>query len=269
MPEGHTVHRLARDHQQWFAGQKIIVLSPQGRFADQADELSGRKLTDVSAHGKHLFYHWGRQRIVHVHLGLYGKFRVHKNPAGEPKGAVRLRMIGQDRTIDLNGPNRCELIDQKSYQAIIDRLGEDPLCEDASSEKVWQRIKSSRSAIGAVLLNQSIIAGIGNVFRAEILFLMGIHPDTPANQISRKQFDELWELSVRLLKIGVQHNRIITIDQNSAKRPLSKLTRDERLLIYKKTVCPICGSKVATWMLGNRKIYACTKCQRKPRQRRR
>lgn len=261
MPEGHTIHRIARDHQKWFAGSKVALLSPQGRFADEAENLSGRKLTRVSARGKHLFYHWGKQKIVHVHLGLYGKFRLHKNPAPEPRGAVRIRMIGSERTFDLNGPNRCELIDSKAHQSILDRLGEDPLDPDASAETVWKKVNKSRSAIGTLLLNQSVIAGVGNVYRAEIMFLLGIHPEMPANQLTRDQFDRMWNLTVSLLQTGVKYNRIITVDRKSVDKPLSRLTGKERLLIYKKKTCRQCSSDVKTWELGNRKIYACVKCQ--------
>ena len=261
MPEGHTIHRLARDHQQWFAGQKMGVSSPQGRFEEESQILSGKKLLQVSAHGKHLFYHWTRGQIIHVHLGLYGKFRIHKNPAPEPRGAVRLRMIGQERTFDLNGPNCCELIAKKDYADIIDRLGQDPLNEDADPEIVWQRCTRSRSAIGSLLLNQSVIAGVGNVYRAEILFLLGIHPSTPANELDRETFDQLWNLTVELLNIGVKYNRIITVTRTQSGKPLSRLNGRERLHIYKKAACPKCDSPVKTWQLSNRKIYACVKCQ--------
>ncbi|MEM6331080.1 MAG: DNA-formamidopyrimidine glycosylase family protein, partial [Planctomycetota bacterium] len=75
MPEGHTIHRLARDHNRDLAGQKLRVSSPQGRFEEGAAQLDGRKLIDVDAHGKHLGYRFTGGHVVHIHLGLYGKFR--------------------------------------------------------------------------------------------------------------------------------------------------------------------------------------------------
>ena len=263
MPEGHTIHRIARDQRGWFAGQSMGLCSPQGRFAKEAKKLDGSVLQDVTAHGKHLFYHWSPTKIVHVHLGLYGKFRVHKNPAPEPRGAVRVRMIGQDRSFDLNGPTCCELIDTKQFQAIRDRLGQDPLSKDACPETLWKRVSGSRSAIGTLLLNQAVIAGVGNVYRAEILFLLGINPETPAKELTRKQFDELWKLTVDLLKTGVKYNRIITVDRAMFDKPLSRLKSSERLHVYKRPNCRRCGSKIQMWMLGNRKMYACKKCQKK------
>jgi endonuclease-8 len=267
MPEGHTVHRIARDHEKTFAGQKMIVTSPQGRFKTEAELLTGRKLKHVSAHGKHLFYHWTSRRgtkanLVHVHLGLYGKFRLHKNPAPEPRGAVRVRMIGQEKTFDLNGPTKCELYSKTDYQQLLNRLGPDPLKPDANPELIWSRISQSRAAIGSLLLNQSVIAGLGNIYRAEILFLLGIHPEQPGNTLGRDDFDKLWKLCVDLLRIGVRYNRIITVELSSAQKTPSRLNRDERLLIYKKDRCTRCNSKVRKWTLGARTMYACEKCQK-------
>ena len=261
MPEGHTIHRLARDHKKWFVGQHMGLLSPQGRFAAEAAQLDGRKLQDVLAHGKHLFYKWPGKRYVHVHLGLYGKFRVHKNPAPEPRGAVRLRAIGTNRTFDLNGPNRCELVEHKDYVQTIDRLGEDPLRDDADPERLWNRLSKSRAPIGTLLLNQSVIAGVGNVYRAEILFLLGINPNRPALALDRTSFDRMWDLTVELLTIGVKYNRIITVPRSPDGPPLSRLNAKERLHIYKKKYCPICAAPVSDWLLGNRRIFACENCQ--------
>ena len=261
MPEGHTIHRIARDHQRWFAGQKLFVSSPQGRFQGEAKKITGKPLREVTAHGKHLFYHWNRNLIAHIHLGLYGKFRLHMNPPPEPKGAVRVRMIGAERSFDLNGPNCCELIDKSKLDVLKLRLGEDPLRDDASAEIVWEKMQNSRSAIGSLLLNQSVIAGVGNVYRAEILFLMRIHPQLPANQIERDTFDELWNLTVELLQIGVMHNRIITAGFNASGRVPKRLKASERLNIYKRPNCPSCDGPVKTWELASRKMYACGNCQ--------
>lgn len=261
MPEGHTIHRIARDHQKWFAGSKVIVTSPQRRFEDEAKRISGKKLREVSAHGKHLFYHWNRNLVCHIHLGLYGKFRVHRNPPPEPRGAVRVRMIGKDKSFDLNGPNCCELIGKKQYEKLRARLGEDPLDSNASADSVWGKMQKSRSAIGSLLLNQSVIAGIGNIYRAEILFLLGIHPQMPANEIDRDTFGRLWELAVNLLEIGVQRNQIITAGITASGNPRKRLRASQRLNIYKRSHCPKCETPVKTWILANRKMYACGTCQ--------
>jgi endonuclease-8 len=149
MPEGHTIHRLAADHHRDFVGQSLSVSSPQGRFTAGARKLSGRTLTAVAAHGKHLLYDW-EGNTLHVHLGLYGKFRRHKSPPPEPRGAVRLRVIGEEKAFDLNGPTACELLTKQGVRALLDRLGADPLRDDADPDKAWDRISRTRLPIGTV-----------------------------------------------------------------------------------------------------------------------
>ncbi len=177
MPEGHTIHRTARDHRDAFVGQRLAVSSPQGRFAEGARQLDGRLLKAIDAHGKHLCYEWAAGRFLHIHLGLYGKFHLHSASVPAPRGQVRLRVIGKTHAFDLNGPNRCELISQQQWNNIRSRLGADPLRADADPQGSWDHVRQSRAAIGTLLLNQSVIAGVGNVYRCEALHLLGIHPE--------------------------------------------------------------------------------------------
>src|SRR5215469_17615877 len=104
MPEGHTLHRLARLHQRRYAGSPVAVSSPQGRFAAGASLVDGRVLVRAEAHGKHLLHVYGPDLTVHVHLGLYGTFNETELPETEPVGQVRMRLVGQTHWADLRGP---------------------------------------------------------------------------------------------------------------------------------------------------------------------
>jgi len=261
VPEGHTVHRIARDHTTWLAGDRVRATSPQGRFAAEARRLNGRTLINVDAHGKHLFYEFDGASIVHVHLGLFGRFRVHRNSVPAPRDAVRLRLGGVARTLDLSGPTVCELTERAALARLFARLGPDPLRADADPERAWAKISRSRAPIGALLLNQAVIAGLGNIYRAEILHILAIHPNRPGNAVTRAEFERIWSLAVRLLEVGVKYNRIITADPRAVGKPCSRLNRDERLLIYKRPECPRCGADVYCWEVGNRTVYACDACQ--------
>lgn len=84
MPEGHTLHRLARLHQRRFGGAAVAVSSPQGRFAGPAAAVNGQVLRKSSAWGKHLFHHYANGPIVHVHLGLYGTFTEWERATTQP-----------------------------------------------------------------------------------------------------------------------------------------------------------------------------------------
>lgn len=263
MPEGHTIHRLAADHRRDFCHQKLTVSSPQGRFRSGARVLNGRQLLDVDAYGKHLLYDWDG-RTLHIHLGLYGKFRRQRQPMPEPRGQVRLRVVGADAGFDLNGPAACELLTRSQVQALLNRLGEDPLRKDADPDRVWDRICRSRSPIGTVLMNQNVIAGVGNVYRSEVLHLLNIHPARKASTLTRSEFDALWQRIVELLQIGKRYNRIIIADPDDVGKPRSRMNRQERLLVYKKTFCSQCEAPIQSWKLAGRTVYACPACQPEP-----
>jgi endonuclease-8 len=170
MPEGHTLHRLARDQQKVFGGTVVAASSPQGRFAAGAAELDGQVLVRTEAYGKHLLHHYGNERILHVHLGLYGKFAPGRGEPPEPRGALRLRLSNDEAWTDLRGPIACELVTPDQVETLVSRLGPDPLRPRADPSAAYRRIARSRAPIGVLLMDQSVIAGIGNVYRAEVLF---------------------------------------------------------------------------------------------------
>ncbi|MEN1681948.1 MAG: DNA-formamidopyrimidine glycosylase family protein [Planctomycetota bacterium] len=261
MPEGHTIHRIARDQTRDYAGQRLEVSSPQGRFADGAALLDGKRLVTIEAHGKHLGYVFDGAGVLHIHLGLYGKYRKHTAPPPEPRGEVRLRVVGEAKAFDLNGPNCCELLDTAGWEAVRAKLGPDPLRDDADPELMWDRVRKSRAAIGTLLLNQSVVAGVGNIYRSEALHLLDIHPNRPGKELTRDEFDALWDLLVELLNIGVKYNRIIIADPEELGKPRGRMTRDERLLVYKKKQCSYCDSAIDEWQLAARKVFACPACQ--------
>ncbi len=263
MPEGHTIHRIARDHTRDFVGHELRVSSPQGRFADEATELDGLRLERVGAHGKHLFYEWSGGRRVHVHLGLYGKFRTRKAPFPEPRGQVRMRVAADERLFDLNGPSKCELLSDEARERLLDRLGPDPLRQDADPEVVWDRVSGSRAAVGTLLLDQSVLAGVGNVYRCEVLFDQRVHPEAPGRDLGRERFDAIWNRLVEWLRIGVKYNRIITADPDAVSKTRGRMRRGERLLVYKKPTCLECDTPIETKLLAARKIYFCPACQTK------
>ena len=110
MPEGHTIHRAALDHHKVLAGDKLTIQSPQGRFKEGSQRLSGKLCTAVEAFGKHLVYRFETGDSLHIHLGLFGKIRKHTLPLKEPRGAVRVRLISRTHVIDINGPSICEVL---------------------------------------------------------------------------------------------------------------------------------------------------------------
>ncbi len=261
MPEGHTIHRLARDLQRTLGGAPVRATSPQGRFAEGADRLDGHPLVAAEAWGKYLFCDVGTGDVLHVHLGLIGKFRRRPSPPPDPVGAVRLRLEGDAATWDLSGPTRCELVTVDEQVAIVARLGADPLRRDADVDATRERFVRSGRPVGAYLLDQSVIAGIGNVYRAEILFLCGIHPTRPARSLSEEEFDQLWSTTVEQLRLGVRMGRIVTTDPDEIGRPRSRMRSEDRLYVYHRDHCRRCGTELEVIPMGGRPIWCCPVCQ--------
>jgi endonuclease-8 len=258
MPEGHTIHRAARDQRPMLAGKVLDVSSPQGRFMEGAARLDGKRCSGIEAYGKHLLYRFDALTL-HIHLGLFGRFRAVKRPAQEPKGAVRVRLMSDSHVVDINGPNTCELLDEAERLALIARIGPDVLRPDADPERAFARIARSRTAIGQLIMDQAVMAGIGNIYRSEILWRQRIHPETPGNRISRAEFGRIWDDAVKLLEIGVKSNAIITVD--GARK--SKLRYGERVNIFAKESCPACASEIIAFEMAGRRAFACESCQPK------
>lgn len=263
MPEGHTIHRAARDHQRDLGGRLVRVSSPQGRFAldDLVDESGRARLLRVEAYGKHLFFVFERRRIVHVHLGLFGRFYRRKSPPPPPRETTRMRLEGDAVTIDLIGPTACDVLTPKGMRAITSRLGPDPLRADADSAPFFDHVARSRTPIGAVLLDQSVICGIGNVYRAEVLHLLGIHPETPASAIPEAKVQSLWRLAVGLLRRGVEEKRIVTTRGLELAKPRERVPRAEATNVYGRRSCRTCEGDVSTQTLRARVVYFCPSCQ--------
>ena len=270
MPEGHTLHRLATDIRERFARQVVSVSSPQGRFAESARLVDETLLVDAQSYGKHLFVEFVEARFVHVHLGLYGKFDLFDGEAPPPVGQVRMRFVRRGTLPaygDLRGATACELLTAGQRDEILGRLGPDPLREDADWNRAWERVARSRAPIGALLMDQAVLAGVGNVYRAEVLFRHRLHPLRPGNTLRRSQFESLWHDLVVLMHEGVRTGRIDTVHVEHTPQTMGRAPRVDdhggEVYVYRRhgLDCYVCGSRVRTEVLATRNLFWCPRCQ--------
>jgi endonuclease-8 len=269
MPEGHTLHRLAAMVRHRFTGRRVDVSSPQGRFAESAAVLDGTMIEGAEAWGKHLFVAFEGERFLHVHLGLYGRLDVYDGPPPSPVGQVRMRLVVADPPAyaDLRGATACELVTEEQRAAVVSRLGPDPIRPDADPTMAWMRISRSRTPIGTLLMDQSVVAGVGNVYRAEVLFRHKIHPLRPGNTLRRRQFDALWSDLVELMAEGVVTGRIDTVRPEHTPEAMGRDPRRDdhggEVYVYRRhdQPCHVCGAKVRTEVLAARNSFWCPRCQ--------
>lgn len=313
MPEGHSVRRLARQFGDVFGGQRLTVSSPQGRFSGGAALLDGRTLLVAEAHGKHLFLHFDNTLVLHVHLGLYGawSFGGDRTFAGsssigaprrvgeretfpdandgdgggnngssdyagppDPVGAVRVRLASSNGWADLRGATTCEAITAAEADAVLARLGPDPLRNlRGDAGRFAANVQARKTPVAALLMDQKIIAGVGNVYRAEVLFRRRIDPWLPGTALPDAEARRLWRDVVTVMNDGVADGRIVTTTPRywsgngkpaaAAVKSGTFPARDNAHYVYKRDgmPCRVCGTTVLLAELAGRKLYWCPYCQ--------
>ena len=292
MPEGNEIHRWAERHYAAFGGRAVRVDGPQGRFTDTA-VIDGRKLQRVMAVGKHLGYDFGRDRILHVHLGLQGDFTEGSGPLPAVRGALRLRMwnaakvkkpAGADASrphrwyseddgsdnlapekiawAELRGPMDCSIYSQEMWEALLERLGPDPLNGDGP-EKFVAKVKKSRKTIAELLMDQSVGAGIGNIFRAELLFRARQNPFTPGNEVEEKTLRSIWKDAGVLMKAAMVDRRIVTTKAKDRPHKTGPVLKEETHYVYRRQgrPCFVCGTKILTKVMAGRNLFWCPEDQ--------
>jgi endonuclease-8 len=265
MPEGNELHRWANLHNQVFAGKRVHVDSPQGRFLE-APLLDNRILRKVTAVGKHLGYDFGviegQPRILHIHMGLYGDFTEGHPPLPEPRGALRLRIWTKHDWLELRGPTDCSLWTQSQWQSLLDRLGPDPLNRDRPTHML-ERIARRKTAIGLLLMDQSILSGVGNIYRAELLFRARLSPFRPGNQVPQQTLKALYKDAVQLMPHAMVDRRIVTTRPKDRPHRTGEALDEEAHYVYRRQgrPCFLCGTPVQTQLMAARNLFWCPTCQ--------
>ncbi|WP_312167493.1 DNA-formamidopyrimidine glycosylase family protein [Microbacterium sp.] len=331
MPEGHSVHRIARQFERNFVGKTMSASSPQGRFAEGAAVLDGREALSVQAVGKQMFLEAEGDLWLRVHLGLYGAWdfageilvdptiasangrmgqtnqrgtlvdeailddagenslasigaprrtRVHVRMSEQTKGLadegmewpppvvgqVRLRLMTDITAADLRGPTACVLQTPEEMLASVAKLGPDPLVGDPvqNEDRFVQAVLKKQTVIALLLMDQAVVSGIGNVYRAEMLFRQRLNPHTPGRDVPEDVVRALWDDWVRLLAIGVETGQMMTMDDLSPDQYRAAMaSRDDRHWVYHRAglPCRVCGTEIALEEIGARKLYWCPRCQ--------
>lgn len=331
MPEGHSVHRIARQFERNFVGKAMSASSPQGRFAEGAAVLDGREALSVQAVGKQMFLEAEGDLWLRVHLGLYGAWdfageilvdptiasangrmgqtnqrgtvvddeivddagenslasigaprrtRVHVRMSEQTKGLadeglewpppivgqVRLRLLTDITAADLRGPTACVLQTPEEMLASVAKLGPDPLVGDPAQneERFVRAVRKKQTVIALLLMDQAVVSGIGNVYRAEMLFRQRLNPHTPGRDVPEDVVRALWHDWVNLLAIGVETGQMMTMDDLSPDQYRAAMaSRDDRHWVYHRAglPCRVCGTEIALEEIGARKLYWCPRCQ--------
>jgi endonuclease-8 len=221
--------------------------------------------------GENSLHSIGAPRRTRVRMAEQETLRQAQGPEDvtfppEPVGQVRVRLLTDTVSADLRGPTACEVLDPAQVDAVLARLGPDPQLEDTpeAEQRFVTAVRKKPTRIGLLLMDQSIVSGIGNVYRAELLFRARINPHAPGKSLSVESVQGLWRDWAHLLQIGVNTGQMMTMDDLSGDDyRLAMKNRADRHWVYKREglPCRVCGTHITLEEMGARKLYWCPSCQ--------
>jgi formamidopyrimidine-DNA glycosylase len=181
-------------------------------------------------------------------------------------GQVRLRLLTDLACADLRGPTACRLQTPDEVAATIAKLGPDPLVDDVAEgeERFTATVRRKPTPIALLLMDQAVVSGIGNVYRAELLYRARLNPHTPGRDVPEEVVRGIWRDWVRLLAIGVETGQMMTMDGLEPDQWRAAMAnRDDRHWVYRRQglPCRTCGTGIVLEELGARKLYWCPVCQ--------
>lgn len=272
---------LEFDHQVWlrvhlgiygawdFAGAVSVdptIASANGRMGQ-----TNQRGTILDNAGENSLHSIGAPRRTRLRMAEQETLQAVEGPGQdafppEPIGQVRVRLLTDTAVADLRGPTACEVLDPDQVDAVIAKLGPDPLVQnDAETEdRFAATIRKKPTPIALLLMDQSVVSGIGNVYRAELLFRARLNPHTPGKEVPEETARELWRDWARLLQIGVETGQMMTmagLDDDAYTRAMA--SRADRHWVYKREglPCRVCATHIVLEEIGARKLYWCPNCQ--------
>lgn len=262
MPEGDTVHRIARVLGGELAGRAITRLELHDR--GEVTGLAGETVGSVAAHGKHLLIAIGPDWTLRVHLGMYGRwYRRHVREPRPPRWTVAI-CLG-DVCYVCDRAYRAELVRTRALATHprLARLGPDLLDDPPDFDVVLARARLPAHAgreIGELLLDQRVAAGIGNVYKSEVLFEGRVNPRTLVRDIPTERLDQIFRTAARLMRLNLLTRRRTAVPLRRRAEPTS-----QRLWVYRRAgqPCLDCGTPIERILQGDqaRSTYFCPRCQ--------
>ena len=252
MPEGDTIHRIARRLEAALGGREIeraAAPNPRSPIHKRVGRLEGRALERAEARGKHLLLHFSGDLAIHSHLGMNGRWLV-RSDGTAPFGKPWLVLASGRGVAAQSGGQVLRLASESKLRndPSLARLGPDPLASGFDLVAVAERLRAAASAreVGEALLDQSLVAGIGNAIRNGALFEAGISPWRRVGDMEHAELERVLSESRRIMRIALEKGR----------RPPSIYRAERR-------GCPRCGGRVSVRGQGdaNRTAYWCPRCQ--------
>lgn len=259
MPEGDTIFRAAANLRKVLDGRRIETAIARPEVGD-IQSLRGAMVSSVEARGKHLIIHFDHRIVLHSHMGMTGSWHIYPlgHPWKKPESQAVVTLKTDRYCVVCFTPKQIRIMTERELlrDPYLQRLGPDILGPPIENDVLIARFRSQRHRpIGETLLNQTVVSGIGNVYKSELLFCEGIHPLTPTVTLSDDDLFKLRDLAAFLLRRNLE---------NGPRR--TRFRGDEqKLWVYGRRgePCLKCDATVELIRQGDlaRSTYYCPTCQ--------
>jgi formamidopyrimidine-DNA glycosylase len=280
--EGHRIESLEVLDERWSRPQSAAAMSAA---------VSGRTIEGLGRRGKYLLLSLDGGRTLVMHLRMTGNLvlvegeemldpsegrRLYEGERSTSARHLRARLVIDDgREVWFTDPRRfgeAFLIDDADLSERFARLGVEPLSPEFTAEALGEMAAGRTAPLKSFLLDQSGVAGVGNIYADEALYRARLHPLSPAGSMKPEHLAALRDAVVAALEAGIDAGGSSIDDYRDGRG--EKGTMQERFLVHTRAgePCPSCGGEVARIVVGGRSTYFCPSCQvrlrRRPRRRR-
>ena len=273
MPEGDTIHRAARTLHRALAGRTVVrfesVLPALTRVHEDTP-LTGQTIEGVTAQGKHLLMQFSGGETLRTHMRMNGSWHIYRVGERWQRARRDMRVVvatAQFEAVGFSIPV-AEFIRSRRLpkHPELRHLGPDFIADDFDREEAIRRLTARASTpIADALLNQRVVAGIGNVYKSEVLFMCRINPFVQVGDLSRQQLECLVDTAVKLLRANVTSARAPMTTYIGYRRTTNRDNPSERLWVYgrARSACRRCGTPIRIRKQGAdaRLTYWCPRCQ--------
>ena len=270
LPEAETIVRGIRPAVEGRTVDRVHVLRPDVLRTSPRTfraRVKGRTIQRARRRGKKVVLDLGGGDVLAINLGMTG--RVLPFP-GPPRGRHRpthpaVRLYFDDGGLLVFDDQRrfgsMEFLDAEGWARLTARLGPEPLSPDFHPGDLFELLSRSRSPVRSWLLDQKRIAGVGNIYAAEALFLAGVHPKRPARSVSEDEARRLHGSLQHTLQGAIDGGGTTIRDYRNADGEEGRYAR--RLQVYGREgePCVVCGGEVKRIVFGNRSAFLCPRCQ--------
>lgn len=273
VPELPEVHTIAQDLHKHLQGATIVKVMVGDNYAARPDNktfiesVTGKKIISITRIAKNIIVNMAPQGIIHIHLAMTGRILLYDKhfPDNWTRVVFQLSTGKNEQFLhftDVRKFGKIGFFADITKTGLHEKYGPDLITAPPTKDYFSMAIKKKNSSIKSVLLDQSVVAGLGNIYATDALFLAGIDPSRNSRSLTDDEIEKLLESAIFVLKEGIKHRGSTMPDKMYVDIFGKSGEYQDHFKMYLKTKCPNCGENVINKKINGRGSYYCPHCQK-------